>query len=106
MRHLVYLLLILTIVGCGKALDGKPGYNGVDGASGTVIIPIQLCDASFVPTYPNIFPEYALCIDNQLYGVYSANGGFLALLPPGQYNSNGINSSCTFTISSDCNITR
>ncbi len=89
-------------------LDGTNGANGVDGAPGTpgtVITPIQFCDASFVPTYPSIFPEYGLVIDGKMYGVYSANGGFLVYLPPGTYNSNGINASCTFTINVDNSIT-
>ncbi len=85
---------------------GINGTNGLVGIPGTIITPIQLCDSSFVPMYPSSFPEYALCISNNgvssLYGVYSANGGFLAELPPGQYTSNGVNASCTFTIDVNC----
>lgn len=86
--------------------QGPQGNPGAPGTPGTVVTPIQLCPASFVPTYPSTFPEYALCINNQLYGVYSANDGFLALLPPGQYHSNGINASCTFTIEPNCVISQ
>lgn len=89
----------------GTGATGQPGASGPTGADGTpgsTISLIQLCASSFVPTYPSVFPEYALCLEGQLYGVYSANGGFLALLPPGQYSSDGINASCTFTILPNC----
>lgn len=82
--------------------NGSNGVNGTNGANGTVIAPIKFCNNP--PTYPSIFPEYGLCIDNVLYGVYSANGGFLAQLPNGSYSSNGINSSCSFTING-CTVT-
>jgi len=79
--------------------------DGQNGATGTVITLIQFC-SGFTQSYPSTFAEYGLCIDNQLYGVYSANGGFLALLPPGTYSSDGINSSCTFTIGNNCEISQ
>jgi hypothetical protein len=84
--------------------DGLNGQNGQNGSPGTVITPVQFCSPGFVPSYPNSFPEYGLCIDNVLYGVYSQNGGFLAKLPPGSYSSNGINASCTFTITAGCGV--
>jgi|ERR1035437_1580126 hypothetical protein len=83
---------------------GAIGAAGTPGAAGTVITPIQLCPSNFVPTYPSVFVESALCIGNHLYGVYSDHGGFLALLPPGNYSSNGINASCSFTITENCGI--
>ena len=79
--------------------NGLQGPSGVDIAS---VMPIQFCHSSFVPSYPNSFPESGLCINEVLYGVYSANGGFLAELPPGTYSSDGINASCTFTIEPGC----
>lgn len=82
--------------------QGNTGTTGPQGNNGTSVAPIQLCPASYVPSYPNVFPEYALCLGDQLFGVYSANGGFLALLPPGTYSSNGISASCTFTIQPNC----
>lgn len=80
---------------------GSTGAQGPTGTPGTIITPIQLCTAC-TPVYPNVFPESAVCIDNQLYGVYSANGGFLSLITPGAYSSDGINCSCTFTVSAGC----
>lgn len=90
----------LLICGPDSALllNGIPGKDGTDG---TVINSVQLCPSNFVPTYPDIFPEIAFKIENKLYAVYSANGGFLVELVPGTYSSNGINASCTFTVSAD-----
>lgn len=75
----------------------------LNGTDATPVTPLQLCPGT--PSYPSTFIEYALCVQGQLYGVYSANGGFLAVLPYGQYTSDGINSRCNFTVSADCVIT-
>jgi hypothetical protein len=85
-------------------LNGSNGADGTDGSPGTVVTPMQFCPSSFVQSYPSTFAESGICIDNVMYGVYSANGGFLAALPPGQYSSDGINASCTFTIGANCQI--
>lgn len=77
--------------------------NGTDGANATPVTEVQLCPGT--PSYPSLFPEYALCIEGTLYGVYSANGGFLAELPPGTYSSDGINDSCTLVIGPNCSVT-
>lgn len=83
--------------------NGSNGVNGSNGTNGTVIVPENFCPG-FVQSYPNTFAESGLCIAGQLYGVYSANDGFLALLPPGTYSSVGINASCTVTIGPNCKI--
>lgn len=89
--------------------NGTNGSNGLDGAvgpkgeDGTVITPIQFCP-NVVPTYPSTFPESGLCINGNIFAVYSANDGFLALIPPGVYSSNAIGSSCTFTVLANCQI--
>ncbi len=85
-----------------NGLVGETGASGSQGLPGTSVQPIQLCPPSFVPTYPNIFVEYGLCINNEMWGVYSQNGGFMTKLPPGTYSSNGINASCTFVILPNC----
>lgn len=85
-------------------LNGASGNNGSDGMPGTVITPVQFC-TGFTQSYPSTFAESGLCVAGTLYGVYSENGGFLAELPPGQYSSDGINSSCTFTIGNNCSVT-
>ncbi len=61
---------------------------------------IRLCPDA--PSYPSVFVEYAICVQDQLYGVYSANGGFLSLLPPGAYYSNAIGSACDLTVGPHC----
>ncbi len=118
------LLLCLLLVGCAGQ-TGSPGYNGsngVDGApgatgpkgdtgdtgaqgpkgaDGTVVITVQFCPGA-VATYPSVFPEYGICLNNQIFAVYSANGGFLALIPPGVYSSNAIGSACNFTVAENC----
>jgi len=116
-------LIIAALASCGKQGPmGPPGVSNVKITQVPVVVPspypyptpspapsvtpVQLCPSSFVPTYPTTFPEYALCINGSLYGVYSANGGFLTELPPGQYNSDGVNASCTFTIEPNCVVTQ
>lgn len=84
--------------------DGQDGEDGEDGEDGTVVTVHQFCPASHVPSYPSTFPEVGMCIGNKMYGVYSANGGFLVFMPPGTYSSNGINSSCTFILQANCRI--
>lgn len=110
------ILVMLLVMGCGKdgasvvgptgpvGPAGSTGAIGQTGVPGTAVTPVELCPASFVPSYPSTFPEYALCIGNSLYGVYSANGGFLALLPPGTYSSVGINATCTVVVGANCHV--
>lgn len=93
----------------GFISNGQVGPKGDQGTSGQDITPItmvQFCDAGYIPMYPSVFPEYGMLIGGKLYGVYSANGGFLVQLPPGTYSSNGINASCTFTVHADNTITQ
>lgn len=81
---------------------GAAGTNGINGTNGTVITMVKLCGGATV--YPSKFVEVAACINGSLWGVYSANGGFLTELPAGTYGSNGINSSCNFVIGSNCTV--
>jgi hypothetical protein len=85
--------------------NGQNGTNGMNGTNATPLEFIQFCQG-FTPNYPGTFPEYGIVYGTQVYGVYSANGGFLALLPPGEYSSDGINASCTFTINADGTVTQ
>jgi hypothetical protein len=83
---------------------GKPGATGPQGptgANGSTITVIQFCPG-VIPKYPSTFPEVGLCLNGNIYAVYSANDGFLALLSPGVYESDAIGSSCTFTVQSNC----
>ena len=96
-------------------VNGANGTNGVDGATGaqgatgavgpqgqpgTMFKSVQFCPG-LTPTYPTTFAEVGFVIGTDVYGVYSANDGFMAFLPPGRYSSNGINASCNFTINAD-----
>jgi hypothetical protein len=69
------------------------------------VTPVRFCQG-FTPKYPSSFVEYGVCIGGDMYGVYSDNGGFLTELPPGEYSSEGISASCTFTIEADCKVTQ
>jgi hypothetical protein len=70
--------------------------NGTNGTAGTIVAPVQFCPAA--TSYPGTFSEVGFCIGGNLYAVYSANDGFLSAIPNGNYTSNGINSSCNFTV--------
>lgn len=79
--------------------DGHDGNDGQDGSDASIGI-VSLCSA--VTQYPIVFTEVAFCIGNNLYAVYSENDGFLTYVPPGNYSSHGHNSSCSFTVQSNC----
>lgn len=83
-------------------VTGPTGEAGVNGTNGTVVVAVQFCSGT--PTYPTTFPEVGFCINNNLWAVYSQNGGFLTELPLGNYSSDGINSSCSFTVGSNCSV--
>ena len=87
--------------------DGQNGLNGTDGirgADGTQIGVVVFCPG-YAPVYPTVFPEVGMCINDTIYAVYSANGGFLAPIPEGRYSSNAIGSACTFNVGAHCAIT-
>lgn len=84
--------------------QGPAGLNGQNGTNGTAIVPIQFCSGT--GSYPSTFPEIGFCINDHLYAVYSDHNGFLVEVLPGTWSSNGINSSCTFTVYEHCEVTR
>ena len=79
---------------------GSTGAQGPAGADGKEATVVQLCPGATV--YPTVFVEVALCINNRLYAVYSANGGFLSEIVPGDYSSNAIGSACNLTVLPNC----
>src|ERR1035437_8835826 len=83
---------------------GNQGAAGSNGSDGTVVAAVQFCPNA--TNYPNTFSEVGFCINGSIWGVYSDHGGFLTEVVPGTYSSNGINSSCTFTVGANCQITR
>lgn len=84
-----------------KGDEGNTGADGRPGVDGTPVTLIKFCPNA-VASYPLVFPEYGICVNNQIYAVYSANGGFLTVIPPGRYNSNAIGSVCDFTVAPNC----
>jgi hypothetical protein len=81
-------------------LNGSTGQSGTNGTNGTVVTPVQFC--ANTTTYPTTFSEVGFCIRGNLYAVYSLNDGFLSEIVPGEYESDGVNSSCDFTVSANC----
>lgn len=86
-------------------LNGTNGENGAAGTPGTLVTSVQFCPND-TPSYPSSFPEVGFCIDDNLYAVYSANGGFMTKILPGNWTSNAVGSSCNFTVSANCTVTR
>lgn len=116
MKTVMMIALCMMMAACGKAgkdgangtngvngSNGSDGSNGHDGTPGTVINMIKLCPG--VTVYPSAFVEVAVCVDNKLYGVYSANGGFMTELVSGAYSSNAIGSACNLTVGANCAVT-
>lgn len=109
-----YALLLLTLVASGCGQTGSTGAQGVTGAPGaigpqgpgTTVAMVKLCPNNPPASYPATFPEYGFCISGNLYATYSTNGGFSTLIVPGTYSSNGVNSSCTFVVGANCQITQ
>lgn len=113
------LITIYTIAGlmavlsaCGQngpkgdqGLIGAPGAVGPQGP-GTTVTMVKLCPNNPPTNYPATYPEYGFCISGNLYATYSANDGFTTMIVPGTYSSNGINSSCTFVVSANCQVTQ
>lgn len=82
--------------------DGRDGRDGANGADGQPARVVPLCPG--VSNY-GVFVEVALCINNQLFAVYSTPAAFLTLIPPGRYSSQGVGSACNFTVLPNCQIT-
>lgn len=83
-----------------QGVIGPQGIPGVPGAPGTVVTFVKFCSGA--SSYPNTFLEYGLCVSGNVYAVYSENGGFGVLLPPGEYSSDAINSECNFNLLANC----
>lgn len=81
---------------------GAVGPAGPAGSNGTIITVVQFCQGTSGSEYPTTFPEVGLCINGNIYAVYSANDGFLTEIVPGVYDSNAVGSACTFTVEEGC----
>lgn len=84
----------------GESIVGPTGPAGRDGVDATPTTIVKLCPGT--ASYPAVFIEVGLCLQGKLYGVYSANGGFLTLLTEGTYHSNAIGSACNFRVKANC----
>lgn len=82
--------------------QGPAGASGANGIDTTPITVVNLCPGT---SNYGVFVEIALCLNNNLYAVYSANGGFLTYLAPGGYSSNAIGSACSLTVQPNCVVT-
>lgn len=115
MKKTVLILMLSLLAACapqkgdtgrsgsqGDSIVGPVGPTGPRGADGQPAQVVPLCPG--VSSY-GTFVEVGLCINNQLYGVYSANGGFLTYLAPGSYSSNAIGSACSLTVQANCVVT-
>lgn len=95
-----------SIVG-PKGPEGDRGFNGTngtDGLNGADAVPVTVVNLCPGASNYGVFVETAICLNNNLYGVYSANGGFLTLLAPGSYSSNAIGSACSLTVGPNCTV--
>lgn len=92
--------------------DGANGTNGVDGKDGKDANPVttvQFCPGYGPTVYPSSFPEFGLVIGGQIYSVYWDKGNlnaWLALNPPGLYQSTATGLGCTFVINADGTVTQ
>ena len=77
------------------ACNGQQGATGAAGTNATSVTIVPLCPG--VSNY-GTFIEIGLCMNSKLYGVYSANNGFLTYLASGSYSSNAIGSACNLVI--------
>ena len=112
MKYLLLVILALGVIGCAQPKNGSTGLAGPKGDTGSkgdpgpvgqdgkIATVVNLCVG--VPHYGTVYVETALCINNQLYAVYSVPGAFLTLLTPGAYSSNGIGSACNLTVLPNC----
>jgi len=117
MKYVVNLISLMFVLACGQVgpqgptgpqgpagaqgQAGQDGAQGPAGADGTIITVVQLCPGT---SNYGTFIEVAECINGKLYGVYSANGGFLTYLANGAWSSNAVGSACNFVVSG-CTVT-
>lgn len=86
----------------GQSIIGPQGPSGAPGVDAPRITIVPLCPGH--TSYPGVFIEVALCIEGQLYAVYSKNDGFLTLIPPGGYHSNAVGSACDLNVKPNCEV--
>lgn len=86
--------------------DGSNGIQGQPGSPGTIVTSVQFC-ASYAASYPNAFPETAICLNENLYAVYwDSRNAWFALIPPGYYSSTSTSAPCRFIVTANCQVTQ
>lgn len=88
-----------------KGDTGENGNNGSNGADAVSVYAVQLCPNNPPASYPNVFPEVALCIQHKLYGVYNGNIDYFSEIPPGNYSSIAPQG-CNLHVYPDCVVTQ
>lgn len=116
MKYLITLMLLL--VSCGgqsPSVIEYPCSTSTNGTQVTVSCPdgsrsvfnntfiVQFCPG--VVSYPTVFPESGLCIQNKLYGVFwMSNSAWLGEIPPGNYTSTSTSLACNFKVLVNCGV--
>lgn len=80
-----------------------------DGSSVTLpsqnLTMVQFC-SNYSTSYPTSFPEFGLCLNNLLYGVYwDGHNAWLAQIVPGYYLSTSTSAPCNFHVLPNCGVT-
>lgn len=66
---------------------------------------VQFCSNYSGTTYPTSFPEFGLCLNNLLYGVYwDGHNSWLAEIVPGYYLSTSTSAPCNFHVLPNCGV--
>lgn len=98
----ILILTTLLSIGCSGPVQYVQGPTVVQENKTK---PIKLCEGE--TSYPSSFPEYGLCIDNVLYGVFWMNGSaWLGEIAEGRYRSTSSSVKCNFTVKPNCVIER
>ena len=89
----------------GQSIVGPAGPTGASGSPGTQVIMVQFCSNAGPTAYPSTFPEYAECINGNLYAVYwDGRNAWLAEVVPGYYASTSTSAPCNFTVYANCQV--
>lgn len=104
-----------TVITCNGLIGatgaiGPQGSQGPQGLPGQSVTTVEFCPSQGATVYPSHFPEYGLCIEGAIYGVYWDDHGrgsaWLAQIAPGTYVSTATGLACTFKVTTNCGITQ
>ena len=100
-----WLALLLLLTACNQGVQQIQGPQGLPGANGSTVTMVQFCP-SYNTSYPSIFPEFGMCINDILYATYwDGKNAWTAEVVPGYYESTSTSAPCNFTVSANCVIT-